>query len=167
MRIIVKKFYMKIYVFAYGSLLNPKSLQKTLSGNRTTKPMMLLGFQRKINALVNGYLYLNIVPRSGKWVPGMLIAVTKEELEVLKLREAGYDCVDVTDRIEIPVKGIVYAFIAPDTASPDLKIPRSYLLTCLSGKSEVEKKLWLEETLIENEIEEDLDHPVYIHAVTE
>ncbi len=158
---------MKISVFAYGSLLNPQSLQKTLPGNRALRWTSLLGYQRKINALVNGYLYLNIVPRNGKWVSGKLITVTERELEALKLRETGYVCVDVTDRIEIPVKGIVYAFIAPDTASPDLKIPRSYLLTCLSGKSEVEKKLWLKETLIENEIEEDLDHPVYIHAVTE
>ncbi len=96
----------------------------------------------------------------------MLINVTERELEVLKLREPGYDCVDVTDRIEIQVKGIIYTFIAPDEAYPDLKIPRSYLITCLSGKSESEKKLWLEETFIENEIEEDMTNPVYINAVT-
>lgn len=157
---------MKIYVFAYGSLLNPKSLQKTLPGNQTTKHGILLGYQRKINAPVNGYLYLNIISQRDKKLSGMLINVTERELEVLKLREPGYNCVDVSDRIEIRMKGIVYAFIAPDKAYPDLKIPRSYLITCLSGKSESEKKLWLEETCIENEIEEDLINPVYIHAVT-
>lgn len=96
----------------------------------------------------------------------MLISVNAQELEALKLREPGYECVDVTDRIEIPVKGVAYTFIAPDKAYPDLKIPRSYLITCLYGKSESEKKLWIEETLIENEIEEDLTNPVYINAVT-
>lgn len=152
-------------MFAYGSLLNPKSLKKTLSGNRVTEQAVLLGFQRKINASVSGYLYLNIVPQSGKKVRGMLISLTAQELEVLKLREPGYECVDVTDRIEIPAKGVTYTFIAPDKAYPDLKVPRSYLVTCLSGKSESDKKLWLEETLIENEIEEDLANPVYINAV--
>lgn len=158
---------MRIYVFAYGSLLNPHSLRKTLPGNRASRWTSLFGYQRKINAPVDGYLYLNIVPRESKGVLGKILAVTERELETLRLREPGYDCVDVTDRVGIPVKGIVYVFIAPDRTSPNLKIPRSYLITCLSGKSEVEKKLWLEETLIENEIEEDLDHPVYIHAVTD
>lgn len=157
---------MRISVFAYGSLLNPKSLKKTLSGNRVTEQASLLGFQRKINAPVSGYLYLNIVPRSGKKVQGMLISVNAQELEVLKLREPGYGCVDVTKKIEIQGKGVVYTFIAPDKAYPDLKIPRSYLTTCLDGKSASEKKLWLEETLFENEIEEDLTNPVYINAVT-
>ena len=143
---------MRISVFAYGSLLNPKSLKKTLSGNRVTEQASLLGFQRKINAPVSGYLYLNIVPRSGKKVQGMLISVNAQELEVLKLREPG--------------KGGVYTFRAPDKAYPDHKKPRSYLTTCLDGKSASEKKLWLEETLFENEIEEDLTNPVYINAVT-
>lgn len=157
---------MRISVFAYGSLLNPKSLKKTLPGNRATQRAVLIGYQRKINAPVSGYLYLNIVPRLGKKVQGMLISVKARELEALKLRESGYTCVDVTDRIEIPVKGVVYTFIASDKAYPGLKVPRSYLVTCLSGKSESDKKLWLEETLIENEIEEDLTNPVYINAVT-
>lgn len=156
---------MKIYVFGYGSLMNPKSLQKTLSGERATSWATLLGYQRKVNVPVNGYLYLNIIPRVGKKVEGKVIAITKTELERLRKRELGYDCVDVTDQMQEPTGGTVYAFIAPDISYPNMKIPRSYLITCLLGRSEAEKQLWLKESVIENEIIEDMSAPVYANAV--
>lgn len=158
---------MKKYVFAYGSLLNPKSLSKTLPGKRAAKWTKLLGYQRKINAPVGGYLYLNAVPRKEKSIPGKIILITENELEALKLRESGYACVDVTDNLEATVDGIVYSFLAPNEAYPDLKIPRSYLSTCLVGKTKSERRAWLEETLIENEVFEDLANPVYINAVVD
>lgn len=152
---------MKMFVFAYGSLLNPQSRKKTLSGNREIRRAVLCGYQRKMNALVNGYLYLNIVPKKTKSILGKIIAVTRAELEMLKLREPGYACVNVTEKVRGDVCGIVYAFIAPDVFYPNLTIPGSYIATCLAGMSEVEKKKWWAETVIENEILNDLECPVY------
>ncbi|MDP3957504.1 MAG: gamma-glutamylcyclotransferase family protein [bacterium] len=156
---------MKIYIFGYGSLMNPKSLLKTLPGERTTRWATLLGYQRKLNAPVNGYLYLNIVPRVGKRAEGKVIAITKEELGKLQKRELGYKCVDITERMEEKIEGAVYTFLAPDKSYPGMQIPRSYLATCLAGKSDAEKQLWLKETAIENEIVEDMFKPAYVNAV--
>ncbi|OGG49866.1 hypothetical protein A2763_01590 [Candidatus Kaiserbacteria bacterium RIFCSPHIGHO2_01_FULL_54_36] len=151
---------MQLYIFGYGSLMNLKSRKKTLPGNRAVLPTQLSGFQRKINALVDGYLFLNIVPAKGN-VEGVLIPVTLAELEVFKTREPGYERVDVTEKIKAGVKGKVYAFIAPDVEYPEKKIPRSYLLTCTRGMDEVTRNRWFQETLINNPIEEDVEKPVY------
>lgn len=156
---------MNMFVFAYGSLLNPRSRQKTLPGERSVRKAVLCGYQRKINAPVNGYLYLNIVPRKTKSVEGKIISVTSLEIEILKLREPGYACVNVTEKLESDVCGIVYAFIAPDVSYRDLKIPRSYIETCLMGKSDSEREAWIQETIMENEIEEDMRNPIYKNVV--
>ena len=155
---------MQLYVFGYGSLTNPKSVAKTLPGKREVRTAVLNGYQRKINAPVNGYLYLNIVPKNDMRVPGVLIAITSEELETLKHREPGYACLDITDRIDRMVDGKALTFIAPNVAYPNMKIPRSYLRTCLLGASKEEAEQWLQETTIENEIEEDLANPVYMNS---
>lgn len=158
---------MKIYIFGYGSLMNPKSLLKTLPGKRATRWATLLGYQRKFNAPVDGYLYLNIIPCTEKRVEGKVIAITKEELGKLRKRESGYECVGITERMEEKIEGVVYTFIAPDNSYPSMKIPRSYLTTCLVGRADAEKQLWLKETVIENEIIEDMLKPVYVNAVIE
>ena len=147
--------------------MNPKSVLKTLPGERTTHHATLIGFQRKINAPVNGYLYLNLVPRAGKKVDGVLISITIEELEYLKKREPGYECVDVSSSVEKKIDGTVYTFIAPHISHPKLRVPRSYLKTCLSIIPDVQKTRWLDETIIENEIAEDLNAPVYANVALE
>ncbi len=158
---------MQLYVFGYGSLTNPTSVAKTLPGKRATISTILIGYQRKINAPVNGYLYLNIVPQAHTKVEGVLIAITAQELETLKEREPGYARTDITDKLATPLEGMAYTFIAADTSYPQLKIPRSYLLTCLSGKTPKEKEIWLQQTIIENEIEEDSTRPVYANVAME
>ena len=158
---------MKSYVFGYGSLMNPKSIRKTLPGERAVEPARLLGYQRKINAPVDGYLYLNIVPRAEKKVEGVIIPVTDKELQQLKKREVGYGCVDISNSLERRKRRNTYTFIAPDRSYPNLQIPRSYLLTCLLGKSSTDRQQWLAETIIENEIKEDTKTPVYANAALE
>src|SRR3989344_6686885 len=158
---------MQLYIFGYGSLMNPKSLAKTLPGERMATRTYLYGYQRKMNAPVNGYLYLNIVPRRGKRVEGAIIPISESEMGVLKEREPGYTYVDVSAQLERKITGVVYAFLAPDQVYPSLEIPHSYLNTCLAGKSDDEKDLWLQETLIENKIREDLENPVYVNSVIE
>ncbi len=150
---------MQKFVFGYGSLMNPKSLQRTLPG-ATAVPAQLFDFQRKFNIPVDGYLYLNIVPKSGKVMEGVCIPVSDEELAKLKSRERGYECVDVSEKIS-GVEGVAYAFIAPDKGFPGLKILQSYIDTCLAGVSDEKQNQWIEETIIENEIENDRENPKY------
>ncbi len=155
---------MKKYVFGYGSLMNPRSMQKTLPDKTAKQRVGLIGYQRKFNFAAEGHLFLNIVPRDGFVVKGVLVSVTNEELKRLKRREVGYDCVEVSDKVVSLVKGHVFSFIAPDKNFPNLKILRSYLNTCLGGLPREERTKWIEETIIESEIEEDMDNPKYRNA---
>lgn len=153
-----------MYIFGYGSLMNPISLQKTLPGKRQLQGSFLVGYQRKINVPVNGYLYLNIIPNPRMKVRGIAVEINLLELKYLKRREAGYQCIDVSGSIEGWSGKPIFAFIAPDKAYPGMKIPRSYLDTCLRGVPRSDREVWIKETIIENEIEEDLAKPVYANA---
>ena len=147
--------------------MNPKSLELTIPGEREMLSSSLPGYRRRMNKSYENHLYLNIVPREDSYVEGVLVPVTESELELLKVREIGYECVDVTANIVEPVDGAVYAFIAPDAIYPELKIPRSYIDTCLSAVPEDKREKWLLETIIENEIEEDLRDPKYDNVALE
>ena len=123
---------------------------------------MLPNFERIINAPVNGYLYLNIRPQTGKAVKGVLITVSNEDIIRLKEREVGYTCTTVGK--DAATQENIFAFIAPDTKYPDLMIPRSYLNTCIEPLPENERGIWMAETVIENPIYEDSNSPVYQNA---
>lgn len=156
---------MQKYIFSYGSLRNPQSRARTLSGERPVTETTLRGYVKKFNTPVNGFLYLNIVPRRESSVRGTLIGISDDELELLKSREHGYECTSVDSLIQDPLlDSRIFAFIAPDKTFPNLKIPRSYINTCLAYLSEPEKTTWLLETIVENEIEEDANNPVYANA---
>ena len=154
-----------MYLFTYGSLMNPASLKKTLPvRKRLIRNAVLRGYKRKLNALVDGCLYLNIVPDEKAKIEGKLIQVSFAELKKIKLREIGYSCREVTSKIENSSAAPVFTFVAPDVSYPRLKIPRSYLITCLAGVVASKRKKWLTDTLIQNEIMEDLEKPVYRNA---
>jgi cation transport regulator ChaC len=147
---------MQLYVFGYGSLMNPMSLARTLPREHTFHPAVLPGYKRRMNLRYKEHVFLNIVPREDSKVDGLLIPITHDELELLKRREEGYDCVDITALLEDTVDGIAYTFIAPDVAYCDLTIKRSYILRCLGGVAPERRGEWLADTIIENEIDEDV-----------
>lgn len=146
---------MELYVFGYGSLMNPMSLARTLPREHTFHPGVLPGYKRRMNLRYEEHVFLNIVPREDSAVDGLLIPITEDELELLKEREEGYDCVDITSLLREKIDGIAYAFIAPDVSYPDLTIKRSYILRCLGGVHPDRQEQWLADTIIENEIDED------------
>src|SRR3989344_6762691 len=143
------------YIFGYGSLMNPKSLKKTLPGKRSVRKVILLGYQRKINARVNGYLYLNLVPSIGYKVEGILIYLNQKEFNKIKKREIGYTCSNITKKLDTTVGGEVFTFIVPNKKYPKLEIPRSYINTCLAAIPKSKQITWLKETIIKNKIKED------------
>ncbi len=143
--------------------MNPASLEKTLPGKREVARATLRGYQRKMNAPVNGYLYLNIVPDSEKSIDGVMIAIDDEDFARLKRREIGYEAVDVSDKVSY-APGTVYAFVAPDKHHPGLPILQTYIETCSRHLSEGERETWLAETIIQNPILDDRTHPAYANA---
>ena len=152
---------MQQYVFGYGSLMNPRSLQRTLPGKIIEGKAVLMGYRRKFNVPVERHLYLNIIQEQGSSVKGVLVCVLDVELEELKRREIGYQCVDVTESIKERINGLIFAFIAPDKSYPEMTILQSYINTCLGGVQEEEKIEWIKETVIENKIEDDVEAPKY------
>ena len=107
------------YVFAYGSLLNPESLTKTLPGIEVARcvPVQCRGYRRQFNvAFPNDgsqsdksyfdgkgrrpdfVLMANMVP-APESIQGICIPVTDAQVEALKARELRYDLVVVTDDV--------------------------------------------------------------------
>lgn len=155
---------MNTWIFGYGSLMNPKSLARTLPGPRRTLPRTLRDFQRIANVPVSGYAYLNVAEAPGRAVAGICIAISQKEWAALMEREPGYDAVDVSALLDAPVEGRAFAFMARQGTRSDLPVPRSYLETCLRGVPEERRMQWMEETVIPNGIVEDLASPVYENA---
>jgi cation transport regulator ChaC len=102
---------MRIYIFAYGSLMCPESCARTLSKKVAYIPAKLNGFERIYNALGTVYSvnldkkvpvrFANINKNRKKECYGLLFEVCQEDLNKLSQRETGYDLVDVTSDISI------------------------------------------------------------------
>ena len=96
-----------MYLFGFGSLININSAQKSFQ--RVLKqedliPVQIKGFQRVWNALesvkfdkdlANG-VFLNIEKNPQNTLYGVVIKITAQELEVLKLREKNYSCINIS-----------------------------------------------------------------------
>lgn len=102
---------MRIYIFAYGSLMCPESCARTLSKKVAYIPAKLNGFERVYNALGTVYSinldkkvpvrFANINKSLDNNCYGLLFEVCEEDLHKLAQRETGYDLVDVTSEISI------------------------------------------------------------------
>lgn len=108
----------KKYVFGYGSLMYPSSINQTLKDflNRKTKliPAKLEGYRRSWSAFGKNrygaaskdndtpeYLsFVNIEPDFNSRALGVLFEVSDRELELLDIRESVYVRIDVTHKIE-------------------------------------------------------------------
>ena len=96
-----------MYLFGFGSLININSAQKSFQ--RVLKqedliPVQIKGFQRVWNALesikfdeepVDG-VFLNIEKSPQNTLSGVVIKITAQELEILKLREKNYSCINIS-----------------------------------------------------------------------
>ena len=96
-----------MYLFGFGSLINIKSAQRSFE--RVLKqedlfPVEIKGYERVWNAIesikfddipTNG-VFLNIKKNPNEVICGVIIEITAEELEVLKLREKNYTCITIS-----------------------------------------------------------------------
>lgn len=142
-----------IRIFGYGSLLNEKTIQRRLPGQKIVRRATLGGYQRTFRKLGNDHVYLTLRRQEDSAVTGTLIDVSPPKLTVLTRSEPGYTLVDVTsDMRDYPSEEPrIYCFIAPPVeVVPDhLKsIRESYLKTCLDGISQEERQKWMDETEI-------------------
>ncbi len=100
-----ERFYM--YLFGFGSLVNIKSAQNSFKNRELKKedliPVKIRGYKRVWNSMesicfekeiVNG-IFLNIQKDENSYIFGVMIKISEEEFEVLKLREKNYSCVTI------------------------------------------------------------------------
>ena len=100
-----ERFYM--YLFGFGSLVNIKSAQNSFKNRELKKedliPVKIRGYKRVWNSIesicfekeiVNG-IFLNIQKDENSYMFGVMIKISEEEFEVLKLREKNYSCVTI------------------------------------------------------------------------
>lgn len=95
-----------MYLFGFGSLINLASAQKSFKrvlSQDDLIPIRIKGFKRVWNAvesiafqdeMVNG-IFLNIQKDDTSILNGVAIKITLEELEILKLREKNYSCINI------------------------------------------------------------------------
>lgn len=155
---------MYIHIFGYGSLLNEASLRKTSIEAEVVGWVTLRGYQRKMNAVSDEFpdVALNIIPNEDMSIEGVLVKLPVADLEAMKRREVGYEMVEVTESIHPADGENIFTFVAPDVDEYfGRKMDRSYLQTCLEGIPAEKRDRWLAETIIECEINEDLDDPQY------
>ena len=100
-----ERFYM--YLFGFGSLVNIKSAQNSFKNRELKKedliPVKIRGYKRVWNSIesicfekeiVNG-IFLNIQKDENSEIFGVIIKISEEEFEVLKLREKNYSCITI------------------------------------------------------------------------
>ncbi|MGJ0363166.1 hypothetical protein NG776_05445 [Aliarcobacter cryaerophilus] len=96
-----------MYLFGFGSLVNIKSAQNSFKNRELKKedliPVKIRGYKRVWNSIesicfekeiVNG-IFLNIQKDENSYIFGVMIKISEEEFEVLKLREKNYSCVTI------------------------------------------------------------------------
>lgn len=118
---------MGIYIFGYGSLINEASLAKTIGREirlSDSDVVQVKGFKRvwnykvKVESLLLSKIveatYLNLVTSKDSYVNGVIIKVTKDEFEKLKLREKYYSVIEVSEKIIDKKYEKVYTFLCED-----------------------------------------------------
>lgn len=95
-----------MYLFGFGSLINLASAQKSFKRVLTQNDLIsvkIKGYERVWNAvesiefedgIVNG-VFLNIQKNENSILYSVVIKITEEELDVLKLREKNYSCITI------------------------------------------------------------------------
>lgn len=95
-----------MYLFGYGSLINLKSAQKSFTRELTQEdliPVNVKGYEKIWNSIehiqfdgvdING-VFLNLKKNENAVTNGVVVKITDEELEMLKLREKNYSCITI------------------------------------------------------------------------
>jgi len=123
-----------IYLFGYGSLINPKSIKRTLEREIKAEDLieaLIHDYVRKWqlvdwvmiaeNNLVRSIpaIFLDLVRQIGARTNGILIPISEEELNKMDIRERNYDRVNVSNLIDPNVSEYIYTYFGKkEHASP-------------------------------------------------
>ncbi len=139
-------------IIAYGSLLNLKSLEKTLGRKTTLIPIEVAGVERIFNAPFGEYSFLNLKFNKFSVIGAAYFELTEREVGKFSEREAG-------SKLRVVMKGY-YAFCWNGRTDKNLPVLQSYIDVCVSGAASLGVEFWKNTkrpTLVIN----DLARPLY------
>lgn len=106
-----------MYLFGYGSLLNLSSAQKSFKRKLNQSDLIeayINGYEKVWNSIEHIYfndlnnqfdgVFLNLNENINSTTNGILIKITDEELEYLKLREKNYSCIEINTENLLNIK---------------------------------------------------------------
>lgn len=112
-----------MYLFGYGSLINIQSAQKSFKRELKQEnliPICIKGYEKVWNSIesikfdeenVKG-IFLNLKENSNSSTCGVVIKITEEEFELLKLREKNYSQIIIkASNADIPLNSDIVAFM--------------------------------------------------------
>jgi cation transport regulator ChaC len=122
----------EIFVFAYGSLMNPNSIRKSirLTHESSTKTACLYGYARgwfsQSEVVLQGNeekghvpaAFLGLKRQHEAYCNGILVPVSNADLRTLDLREKGYVRVEVSPLVFPSVEGQIFAYVVQDQSPP-------------------------------------------------
>jgi len=137
-----------MYIFGYGSLVNIESAQKSFDRELKTSDFIevtVTGFEKVWNSIEyitfenesnssNG-VFLNLQKNTKTSTNGILLKISDEEFEFLKLREKNYSCIEIShdDITPFKTKEKIYTFITTNKdkiatqTTPNCFIPQKYI----------------------------------------
>lgn len=139
---------MSTFIIGYGSLMNRKSLNRTLKDVKEIDIVYLNNYERSWNAIENvtatfSTTYLGINKKINSKVNAIIFEVQESYLELLDKREFLYtrEIVDYEDiklinnTLNITKNDSIWIYVTNDNKKPMAKAPiiQSYVDTCLEG----------------------------------
>jgi gamma-glutamylcyclotransferase (GGCT)/AIG2-like uncharacterized protein YtfP len=138
-------------IIAYGSLMNKKSLAKTLKEPIKLTKITIKNFERVFNAPFGKFAYLNLRPRKNAKIEAAYFEASNKQINLLNKRE-GIAPTEIQ-------KGF-FAYIWPKEKCANLPVVASYIKVCETGAKELDINFW-QGTVVPKKIINDLKNPLY------
>lgn len=135
-----------MYIFGYGSLVNINSAQKTFTRELKHEdfiPVVVNGYKKVWNSIesiifegekeISNGIFLNLEKDLNSSTNGVLLEITLEEFEFLKLREKNYSCIEIESVQDFKTDKKIYTFMTTNKDkiakenSKNTFIPQKYI----------------------------------------
>lgn len=148
-----------MYIFGYGSLVNISSAQKSFKRELKHEdfiPVVVNGYKKVWNSIeyiqfenesssING-IFLNLEKDLNTSTNGVLLKITDDEFEFLKLREKNYSCIEIKTIKDFETSEKIYTFMTTNEEkiatkeSKNCFIPKKYIGLLEDGLNPYDKE---------------------------
>ena len=148
-----------MYIFGFGSLVNINSAQKSFKRELKHEdfiPVIANGFKKVWNSIehvvfegeeeISDAIFLNLEKDSSESTNGVLLKISQEEFEFLKLREKNYSCIEVDSIKGFETDEKIYTFMTTNPKkiakleNKNAYIPKRYIKLVEDGLNPYSKE---------------------------